>query len=412
MSCGNLVRRTVGLLAVLCCLAPVPGMAQVDPYSIVFENGDSANRVDMIFAGDGYQESELGSAYVTHVNGTLNHFFSNNAPFTRYQSFFNAYRVNIISNESGADDPNAGTYVDTALDASYNWGGTDRCLYFNTSKANAAVNAALSGTGIDVDMRLGTVNSTKYGGCGGQWGVYAGGHSAANEIAIHEIGHSFGGLADEYFYTDDVYSGGEFSQWNVTNSPNSGKWDRWVGYDDPDTNIGVIGYYEGGRYFAEGVWRPSDNSKMRALNRPFDAISREKFIYEIYEEVDPLDAWIDTGLTYNEGDQLWVDRVDDDVISLEWSVDGQVVAYNGSQLDLASLGLNAGSYTVSVMAYDNLLDHSFSGDSLDWWRLDGDWLSQNLSWTVQISAVPEPGAAGVLAAWALMGVMRRRRALG
>ena len=46
-------------------------------------------------------------------------------------------------------------------------------------KANSAVNTALSGTGIDIDMRIGMVNDAKYGGCGGQWAVLAGANNAA-----------------------------------------------------------------------------------------------------------------------------------------------------------------------------------------------------------------------------------------
>lgn len=377
-------------------------------YDTVFENGDSSNRVDMIFIGDGYTASQIGTDYVDHVDATLSHFFDSNVPFTRYQSFFNAYRVNVISNESGADDPVNGITVDTALDASYNTGGTDRCLYFNTGKANTAVNAALAGSGIDIDVRLGTVNSAKYGGCGGQWAVYAGANSSANEIAIHEVGHSFGRLADEYFYTDDTYTGSEPTRWNLTTSPESGKWDRWVGYEDPDTDIGPIGYYEGGGYYEFGLYRPSDNSKMRALNRAFDAISREKFIYEIYEEADPLDDWAEVAGIYTQDDSLWVEVVDSSVINVVWSI-GEAVIGTGESLDLGSLGLGTGEYQISALAYDSILDHAFSGDSLDWWRLDRSMLEQSVSYRVSITAVPEPSSVGLLSCFVILGLVNRRR---
>lgn len=364
----------------------------------------------MIFIGDGYTATQLENEYITHVQETTDYFFQQTAPFTRYKNFFNTHRVNIASNESGADDPNNGIEVDTALDATFNVGGTDRCLYFNTSKANSAVNTALAGTGIDVDMRLGTVNTSKYGGCGGQWGVYSGANGAAKEVAVHEIGHSFAGLADEYFYTDDNWTGGEFSQWNVTNDPNSGKWDRWLGYVDPDSDIGEIAYYEGGRYNATGVWRPSDNSKMRALNRPFDAISREKFVFEIYEEANPLDSWIADNVEYTGDDLLWVNTVDDEVINVKWYANGDLIQEGGTSLDLDALGLNEGEFEIQALAYDTLLDHSFSGNSLDWWRLESDMLEQTVSWTVNISAVPEPTTATMLIL-SVMGLAIGRRRL-
>lgn len=364
----------------------------------------------MIFIGDGYQAHELESTYVTHINNTLNHFYSS-APLDRYSNFINVHRVNVASAQSGADNPGNSHFVDTALDASYWWGGTERCLYFNTGLANAAVANALSGTGIDTDdgLLLGTVNDTKYGGCGGQWGVYSGGNGLANEIALHEIGHSFARLADEYFYTDDHYSGPEPSQWNVTADPNSGKWDRWLGYDDPDSSIGPIGYYEGGRYNATGIWRPSDNSKMRALNRPFDAISREKFIYEIYQEVDPLDDWLDLSEgDYADPSTLWVDVVDESVIDVEWFVDGQSIGVLGEVLDVDSLNLAPGEYTISALAYDTLLNHSNTGNSLDWWRLSPDLLQQSVSWSVFV-AVPEPGSIGFISVLFAGLVLRRRK---
>ena len=119
-----------------------------------------------------------------------------------------------------------------------------------------------------------------------------------------------------------VKRGGEPSEVNSTSNPSFGKWDRWLGYNDPDSSIGVIDYYEGGRYYDYGLYRPSNNSMMRALGRPFDAISRERFIQKIYAEVDPLDSWLATGPVYLEDDVLWVDTVDPSVIGVEWFLDG------------------------------------------------------------------------------------------
>ena len=193
----------------------------------------------------------------------------------------------------------------------------------------------------------------------------------------------------------------------MTNDPNSGKWDRWVGYDDPDSDIGVIGYYEGGRYHATGVWRPSDNSKMRALNRPFDAIGREKFINDIYQEVDPLDDWLELD-GESDPDELWVDTVDSEVINVEWLVDGVSYGVLGEVLDVNSLGLADGTYEFTARAYDAIVDHAFTGDSLDWWRLDPSMLEQTVSWSVVITTVPEPGTA-LAGGLILAGFLVRRR---
>jgi hypothetical protein len=400
--------RAKCLLIIVGLVTSVNSSAQT--LTTMVSNGASSNRVDMVFIGDGYQASELSTTYVSHVNGTISYFFNNplSSPFGRYQNFFNIHRVNIASNQSGADDPVNGVFVDTALDATYNTGGVDRCLYFSDLKANTALNTALAGSGIDVDMRLGAVNSVKYGGCGGSWAVWSAANGSAQEIAVHEVGHSFAGLADEYF-SPGSYTGGELSEWNATNNPASGKWNRWVGYNDPSSDIGAIGYYEGGRYFQNGIWRPSDNSKMRALNRPFDAVSREKFVNEIYREVDPLDAWLANGSTLVDPSSLWVDSVDPAVISVEWFLNGSSLGVLGETLNINSLGLAVGNHQLRARAFDNILNTSFSGGALDWWRLAADPLQQNITWNITVTSVPEPGSILFGAGGMIAFMFRRNR---
>src|SRR5689334_8100534 len=128
----------------------------MDAFDPVIDNGPTANRVDVVFAGDGYQASEIDTTYVQHVEALTSYLFSGNIltePFGRYQHFFDVYRVNVVSAESGADDPTAGVFHDTALDASYLWDGvTQRLLYVNEAKTGAAISTALAGTDISPGM--------------------------------------------------------------------------------------------------------------------------------------------------------------------------------------------------------------------------------------------------------------------
>ncbi|MCC7334461.1 MAG: hypothetical protein IT422_05175 [Pirellulaceae bacterium] len=374
------------------------------------DNGRSSNRVDLVFVGDGYTAGEISTTYAAHVSSMVSYLFGTASnPLSRYASFFNVHRVNVISNQSGADVPQSGILRDTALDATYRYDGvTDRLLYFNADKANSAVNTALAGTGVDIDMRVGVVNESVYGGGGGQWAVYAGANiQDSKEIAVHELGHSYAGLADEYF-SPGSYAGPEPVEANVTTSPATGKWDRWVGYDDPDSDIGEIGYYEGGKYVSNGIYRPSDNSLMRSLNRPFDAVGREALISTIYSEVNPLDAWLAESSKLDQSSSAWVDVVDPSVIDVDWFLDGNLLSATGENLNIGQLGLSPGDYTLTATAYDNLLDHSFTGDSLDWWRLNSAPLTRSISWSVTISAVPEPSALGWLLICSLVQLFRRQ----
>ncbi|MEM8679757.1 MAG: M64 family metallopeptidase, partial [Planctomycetota bacterium] len=372
------------LLLVLTCLSL---HVHAQTVTTVVNNGPSTNRIDLIFVGDGYTAGQIETDYAGHVQEELDYLFNGafRNPFPRYENFFNAHRVNVISNESGADQPPLNIFRDTALDATYWTGNIERCLYLDTGKANQAVGAALAGTGIDIDARLGLVNDTKYGGCGGQWAVYAAGNSSAADIGVHELGHSLGGLADEYF-SPGFYNGPEPSSVNLTANPDSGKWDRWVGYNDPDTPIGPIGYYEGGGYHQFGLFRPSVNSEMRNLFRPFDAVSREQFIRRFYQEVDPLDAWSANGSALSGNELVWVDPVDAAVIGIEWSLNGSPLGITDDNVDLAQLGLPAGNHQLQARAYDTILDHSFTGSSLDWWRLeDTSLLEQTITWNISIA---------------------------
>ena len=159
--------------------------------------------------------------------------------------------------------------------------------------------SGLTAPQFSIEMKLVTVNETIYGGGGGAYSVLAGGSSSAWKIAMHELGHSFSGLADEYVYAgyNLSYNGSEPSEANLTTSSTGDKWSHWVDYTDPDhPEMGPIGAYEGAKgYFQNGLFRPSLNSKMRSLDRPFDAVSREKIILDIYEHVDPLDGALDAG---------------------------------------------------------------------------------------------------------------------
>ncbi|MCX6911077.1 MAG: M64 family metallo-endopeptidase [Verrucomicrobia bacterium] len=353
-------------------------------YVTMVDNGPSANRVNAVFLGDGYTASQISSTYVTHINNLVNYMFNPGGstlkvdPFARYKNFFDIYRVDVISNQSGADDPINNIYVDTALDASYRFDGvTDRLLGVNGTKANTALNSGIGGA-FTVGMKFVTVNATKYGGAGGTYATYAGGNSSALEIALHESGHSFDRLGDEYGGNTGTYAGSEPSQVNITKDPTGAKWSRWIGYDQP--GVGVIGAYEGGYYYDHGIYRPSLNSKMRSLNQPFDAVAREKIILDIYSIVDPVDSYLANTSTLTDPNSLWVSVIDTDVISLQWYCDDTpITGATNEVLDLTMGSYSQGLHTFKALAYD----------PTDWVRADRSSLQQTLSWSAML--VPEPG---------------------
>src|SRR5947207_8692537 len=78
-------------------------------FDTVVEHGPSSNRVDVFFLGDGYTAANItAGTYANHVQSYVNYMFANSInsdPFYRYRNYFNIYRVNVTSNQSGADEP-------------------------------------------------------------------------------------------------------------------------------------------------------------------------------------------------------------------------------------------------------------------------------------------------------------------
>ena len=164
----------------------------------IVDNGPTSNRIDIVFVGDGYTAAEM----VTYANHTYNVLGLSMAeePIAAYSTYFNIHRVDVIYNESGVDEPDLDIYRDTALDMTYNCSGIARLLCVDVSKAILA-----AGNAPDVDQTLALANSTRYGGAGysdSDLATLAGDNSSSVEIALHEFGHSFANLADEYDYDD------------------------------------------------------------------------------------------------------------------------------------------------------------------------------------------------------------------
>jgi IgA Peptidase M64 len=245
------------------------GAAVTADVSTIQQTGVSDQRFDLVFVGDGYTAAEQGLFHDQAVArwGQL----SAIEPFKSLKNNFNVWEVDAVSRESGVDnDPTNGVQKDTALNGEFWCAGLDRLACVNDD--TALQYAALAP---QVDQALVLVNSTTYGGSGGRVTVSSGGNSLSGDIVAHELGHSIGGLADEYGGTG-TYTGGELTEPNssianeATMRAQGSKWAAYLGKATPDG--GVIGTFEGSSYFDQGVFRPSENSIMRSLGRPFNLI--------------------------------------------------------------------------------------------------------------------------------------------
>ncbi|MCC5576387.1 hypothetical protein IMZ11_12165 [Microtetraspora sp. AC03309] len=306
-----------------------PPSATVTPIEI---NGPSDKRIDLVYLGDGFTESEMAT-YTAQVANSWN-ILAQREPFKSYRKLFNVWQVNVISNESGSDnDPEPGVQKDTALNSEYYCEGLARLVCVDVDAAYAYAGLAPAFDQIAV-----VVNSSTYGGAGytdEELVTFSGGHYAGPEILPHELGHSLGDLADEYpywAYPDDgsTYTGDEPVERNTSilnaaqQTAQQAKWWYWLGAESPDG--GTIDTYEGAAYYNLGIYRPSDNSLMRSLLKPFNLVGREEMTRKFYETTGLVDASTPSTAPVRAGTSLSVTPVAIPTVSTRWFVNGHEIA--------------------------------------------------------------------------------------
>jgi len=367
-------------------------------YKVVPVNitGHDSNRVTIAYAAEGYTAEEL-STFPAHVQTAvdyLNTEILTTRPYSRYFRFFNIYRIDLVSPESGISRaPSHGQPLTSEVKNVI--GGTrdeDRLGWVNGRLAEAMFRQAAETSGVgEFNWKYVILNNPGYHNSGGRHVVFS--YNYAREIALHEAGHGHHQLADEY-YGKGTYTRDEPRQVNVTADSTGAKWKHWLGYADADTILGTIGVYEGAIYADKGAYRPTPNSKMgwTSDRRPasFNAVCREKIILDIYDIVRPLDSFADTSVIHVNPDSLWVNPVDSNVIRTDWYVDGELVATDGgTSLPLKMIADKRGTYIVKAHSYDEVIRHSFSDNTdphpLDLVRRDHDKLQQEVQWKVTVT---------------------------
>lgn len=261
----------------------------------ILDTGPDANRFVIVIMGDGYLASDVSSGKFGSDAQTIISYLQSVSPWDELLKVTNIYVANVESNQAGADDPSVPTTVDTYFNTSFGVNGIDRLLAPDSTgeaRAFAAADAAAGVGGWDAVLII--VNTTKYGGSGGTVGTISM-HTLAPEIAIHEFGHTIGGLADEY---DDAYPG--FPE-TITepNADTNGASPKWVGWLTPgiplptpeDDMYGtVIGAFEGARYKTTGVYRPKLNCKMKALGVDFCEVCKEAIVQSVLKQIPAVEG--------------------------------------------------------------------------------------------------------------------------
>lgn len=181
------------------------GVLQVDysDYTIIKSHisGDPHSKADVVILGDGYTIDEV-EKFEKDVNHFTEVFFSLE-PYASMKDYFNIFGVLNPSEESGVDEPRAEIYKETSLNSTFNSMGSER--YLLTESVHTVYDAA---SAVPFDAIFIMANHKRYGG-GGIYNFYCTFTSDTqfrDYIFLHEFGHSFTGLADEYYTSDVAYS--------------------------------------------------------------------------------------------------------------------------------------------------------------------------------------------------------------
>ncbi|MDE6226037.1 MAG: IgA Peptidase M64 [Muribaculaceae bacterium] len=235
------------------------------PSVYLHKGAEPEKAIDVAILAEGYTPEEMDS-FINHARMITDEILSY-TPYKENKEKFNFIAVMSPSKDSGVTIPLKEDWKDTAFGSHFSTFHSARYL---TTPNLKSVHDALSGIPYEHIVIL--VNTDNYGG-GGIFNSYL--MSAAKNkfvlpVSVHEFGHSFGGLADEYFYANE--EGEDYpldvEPWapNITTLVDfSSKWEDMMPKKDEKSEVGL---FEGGGYRSKGIYRPVETCRMRDNYHP------------------------------------------------------------------------------------------------------------------------------------------------
>lgn len=194
------------------------------------------------------------------------------------------------------------------------------------------------------DQAVVLVNSPEYGGCAGVFSFFSK-HSSANEIMVHELGHSFLGLADEYYFAPT----GEKPNKTQDNNPQTNRWRNWIGTNAVD----IYPHAENPSWF-----RPHQACAMRYLGNPFCAVCSEATIERIHQLLGPIEAFSPSDAVLEAGQNdvnFAVDLIYPNPNTLEftWELNNDLIDDQNAAITIANADLVEGNNSLVFSVVDN-----------------------------------------------------------
>lgn len=258
------------------------GDKSVTPYETLQQAADTSRCIHIAYVAEGYTEAEMPT-FLNDCRTAMEALFAHE-PFKTLRNRFNVVAVKAPSAESGTSNPGKGIWKNTALHSNFNTFYSDRYL---TTLHLKDLHNWLAGTPYEHIIVL--VNTDNYGGGGilNSYNLSMTHHSAFKPVVVHEFGHSFAGLADEYAYDYEAIPmfPHDIEPWekNITTMVDfKSKWSDMVkkgtkipteqpaDLDKPNAKKEKwqIGAYEPAGYSMHGVYRAYPDCRMRTNNNP------------------------------------------------------------------------------------------------------------------------------------------------
>lgn len=324
--------------------------AQSFPVTNISVNGPQTNRINIAVLAEGYTQAQQPK-FIQDVHELIMNGVFTNSPFKEYKNFYNVYAIEVPSVDSGSDHPATATDViepyspfadvNTYFSTTFDESGIHRMLYYKDMRS---VYSVLSNSFPSYDKALVLVNSPVYGGTGGDVSVSST-HPLSIGVIMHEWGHSFVGLADEYlsgYYREQPHN------MTAVSNPSLIKWRNWLG-------VNGTGIYP----YPNQIWyKPSMNCNMEFVWSPFCSVCSEALMDFVYQSLTPIDnALPDTLTTVSYvGNPLrfTLNLVKPDPYSLtvKWVLNGVTLSGTDTTLLLAGTQLNPGANVLKAFITD------------------------------------------------------------
>jgi hypothetical protein len=329
--------------------------AQVFDVEAIQYKGDKSKYINIVIMGDGFTATQQ-DLFMTKAREASDYLLKQ-TPLSNYKDFFNVYAIKVISRESGVKHPKNApecpvdmpiTNPDNYFGTTFDYGGIHRLV---VPTKNVATVLANNFPMYDQVIILG--NSNYYGGSGGQ-DATATIDSSSYDVLVHEIGHSFAGLSDEY------YAGTEFDRenFNMTQESNATKvkWKSWIGTSQP--NIGVFQHCCGGN---SNLWyKPTSGTcEMEFLGKEFCAVCKEAFVEKIHNVTNLIVDYSPKESTINTRDQFIDFNLKElmkpipNTLKITWKLDSRNQRGNKQTLRVDQNKLTNGMHTVTATVVDN-----------------------------------------------------------